>query len=123
MFDVAELCEELLGVTPLTNALRGSSICIRWLCDQLSTPAPDVDEVTLEQTARGFILALMGSFLFAHKKGVYAHLCFLSLLRDLTQTAAYSWGGAVLARSTAFRGLHQYISRVMLSQLGSSTRY
>ena len=43
-------------------------ISILWLCDQLSTPAPDTDEVTLERSARGFILALMGSFLFVDKK-------------------------------------------------------
>ena len=82
VLDVAELCGELLGVTPPANALRGSVIFIRWLCDQLSTPAPDADEVTLEWSACGFILALMGSFLFANKKGVQVHLCFLPLLRD-----------------------------------------
>ena len=86
VFDVAELCGELLGFTPLVDALRGSVISIRWLCDQLSTLAPDADEVALERTARGFILALMGSFLFADKKGVHVHLCFLPLLRDLTHT-------------------------------------
>ena len=80
VLDVAELCGELLGVTPPTDALRGSVISIWWLCDQLSTPAPDVDEVALKRSARGFILALMGSFLFADKKGVHVHLCFLPLL-------------------------------------------
>ena len=97
VLDVMELCGELLGFTPPTDALKGSAISIRWLCDQLSTPAPDADEVTLERSERGFILALMGSFLFADKKGVHVHLCFLPLLRDLTHTATYSWGGAVLA--------------------------
>ena len=90
MFDVAELCEELLSVTPPSDALKGSAISIRWLCDQLSTPALDADEVTLERSARGFILALMGSFLFADKKGVHVHLCFLPSLQDLTHTATYS---------------------------------
>ena len=99
VFDVAELCGELLGVTLPADALRGSAISIRWLCDQLSTPAPDADEVALEQSACGFILALMGSFLFEDKKGVHVHLCFLPLLRDLTHTATYSWGGAVLAHT------------------------
>ena len=99
VLDVAELCGELLGVTPPVDALRGSVISIRWLCDQLSTPAPDVDEVALERSTRGFILALMGSFLFADKKGVHVHLCFLPLLRDLTHTTTYSWGGAVLAHT------------------------
>ena len=41
----------------------------------------------------------MGSFLFADKKGVHIHLCFLPLLQDLTHTATYSWGGAVLAHT------------------------
>ena len=99
VFDVEELCGELLGITPPVDALRGSSISIRWLCDQLSTPALDADEVALEQSTRGFILALMGSFLFEHKKGVHVHMCFLPLLRDLIHIATYSWGGAVLAHT------------------------
>ena len=90
VFDVAELCGELLGVTPPADALRGSAISIRWLCDRLSTPALDTDEVTLERSARCFILALMGSFLFVDKKGVHVHMCFLPLLRDLTHIATYS---------------------------------
>ena len=98
VFDVAKLCGELLGVTPPADALRGSAISIQWLCDQLSTPAPDADEVTLERSADDFILALMGSFLFVDK-GVHVHLCFNPLLRDLTHAAAYSWGGAVLAHT------------------------
>ena len=99
MFDVAKLCRELLGVTPPANALKGSSISIWRLCDQLSNPALDANEVTLEWSVRGFILMLMGSFLFADNKGVHVHLCFLPLLQDLTQTAAYSWGCVVLAHT------------------------
>ena len=99
VFDVAELCRELLGVISLVDALRGTSISIWWLCDQLSTLALDADEVALERSTRGFILALMGSFLLANKKGVHVHLCFLPLLRDLTHTATYSWGGTVLAHT------------------------
>ena len=75
VFDVSELCGELLGVTPPADALRGSTISIWWLCQQLSTLGPD-----LERSARGFILALMRSFMFADKKGVHVHLCFLPLL-------------------------------------------
>ena len=99
VFDVSELCGELLCVTLPADALRGSAISIRWLCDQLSTPAPNADEVALERSARGFILTLMGSLLFADKKGVHVYLCFLPLLRDLTHTATYSWGGAILAHT------------------------
>ena len=90
---------ELLDVTPSADALRGFSISMRWLCDKLSTLAPNADEATLERSTRGFILALMGSFLFADKKRVHVHLCFLPLLRYLTHNATYSWGGAVLAHT------------------------
>ena len=98
VFDVVELCGELIGVTPPANALRGSAISMRWLCDQLSTPPPEANEVTLEWSARGFILALMRSFLFVEKKGVHVQLWFFPLLQDLMQTATYSWGGAVLVQ-------------------------
>ena len=81
---------------------------MRWLCDQLSTPAPDTGEVTLERSVHGFILVLIGSFLFADKKEVHVHLCFLSLLRDLTKTTAYSWGSAILAQ------LYQELCRAIL---------
>ena len=64
--------------------LRGSTVSMRWLSHQLSTPPIDEDEVTLERSASGFILALPGSFLFVDKKGLHVHLCFLPLLRDLT---------------------------------------
>ena len=80
VFDVAELCGELLGVTLPADALKGSVISIRWLCDQLSTLTPDEDEVTLELSARGFIVAQIGSFLFVDKKGVHVHLCFFPSL-------------------------------------------
>ena len=99
VFDVAALCVELLGVIPPADAIRGATISLRWLCFQLSTPPPYADDVTLERCARGFILALIGSFLFVDKKGVMVPMCFLPLLRDLTLTATYSWGGAVLAHT------------------------
>ena len=110
VFDVVKLCRELLSVTSPADALKGSSISIWWLCDQLSTPAPDANEVTLERSACGFILKLMGSFLFADKKGVHVYLCFLPLLRDLTQITTYRLGWC---------STRTYISRVMRSQLGS----
>ena len=99
VFDVVALCEELLGVIPPSDAIRGATISLQWLCSQLSTPPPDANEVTLEHSARGFILVLIESFLFADKKGVNVLMCFLPLLRDLTHTTTYSWGGVVLAHT------------------------
>ena len=46
-----------------------------------------------------FHLSANGSFLFVDKKGVHVHLCFLPLLRDLTQAVDYSRGGIVLAHT------------------------
>ena len=99
VIDVAALYEELFGAIPPADAIRGATISLWWLCSQLSTPEPDADEVTLERSARGFILALIGSFLFADKKGANVPMCFLPLLRDLTHTATYSWRGVVLAHT------------------------
>ena len=99
VFNVEVLCEELLGVIPPADAIRGATISLWWLCSQLSTPPPDVDEVTIERSARGFILALIGSFLFVDKKGVNVPMFFLPLLQDLKHTTTYSWGRAVLAHT------------------------
>ena len=82
---------------PSSAELRGYVVSTRWLSQQLSTPAIDTDEVTLEHSSRGFIIVLIGSFLFVDKKSMHVHLCFLLLLRDLTQTSIYNWGSAVLA--------------------------
>ena len=90
VFDVVELCGEQLSVTPPVDALRGSALSIRWLCDQLSTQALNANNVTLERSTCGFILALIGSFLYADNNGVHVHLCFLPLLQDLTKTTTYS---------------------------------
>ena len=79
-FDVSSLCQELLGVIPSPTELRGSSISTHWLSQQLLTPPIEADEVTLEYSARGFILELLGSFIFVDKKGLHVHLCFLLLL-------------------------------------------
>ena len=85
-----EVCQELLDVIPPPTELQGSTVSTLWLSQHLSTPPIDTDKVTLEHSAHGFILALLESFLFADKKGLHVHLCFLPLLRDLTQTSTYS---------------------------------
>ena len=70
-------------ISPPTK-LQGSVVSTRWLSQHLSTPPIDADEVILERSTRGFILTLLGSFLFGDKKGLHVHLFFLPLLRDLT---------------------------------------
>ena len=80
-------------ISPPTE-LQGSVVSTRWLSQHLSTAPVDAYEVTLEHNAHGFILVLLGTFLFAYKKGLHVHLCFLPLLGDLTQTSTYNWGSA-----------------------------
>ena len=82
---------------PPPTELRGSIVSRRWLSQQLSTPPIYTNEVILERNARGFILALLGSFIFVDKKGLHVHIFFLPLLQDLKQTSTYSWGSTVLA--------------------------
>ena len=81
---------------PPTFEIRELVISTWWLCHQFSHPPSDSDDATSEWYARDFILALLGLALFTDKKGTYVHMCYLPLLRDLTQTSMYSWGSAVL---------------------------
>ena len=74
------LCQELVGVIPSLVKLRGYAISTHWLSQQLLTPPIEANEVTLKRSARGFILSLLGSFIFVDKKGLHVHLCFLLLL-------------------------------------------
>ena len=94
--DWSLLCYELLGVTPPTYEIKGSTISTWWLYHQFSHSPIDSDDATLEQYARAFILTLIGSTLFIDKKGTHIYMCYLPLLRDLTQTSMYSWGSVVL---------------------------
>ena len=84
-------------MNPPTSEIKGLAISTRWLCHQFSHLLVDLDDTALERYARAFILGLIGSALFTDKKGTHIHMCYLPLLRDLTQTSMYSWGSAVLA--------------------------
>ena len=58
-FDVTSLCQEPLGVIPPSTKLKGSTVSTCWLSQQLSIAPIDANEVTLEHSACGFILALL----------------------------------------------------------------
>ena len=94
--DVSSLCQGLLGVIPSSTDLRGFALSTHWLSQQLSTPPINVNDVTLERSTRGFILPLLGSFLFADKKGLHVHIYFHPLLQDFTHNSTYSRGSTVL---------------------------
>ena len=59
--------------------------------------ALDVDEESIRQYARAYILQLIGGFLFSGNSSDKVHLMFLPLLQDFEATGPYSWGSACLA--------------------------
>ena len=114
--DWSLLCYELLSVTSPTSEIKGLAISTRWLCHRFSHPPIDSDDVTLERYAQAFILTLIGSTLFTDKKGTHIYMCYLPLLRDLTQTSMYSWGNEVLAH------LYRELCRASLDDATNITR-
>ena len=98
VFDVMELCGELLDVTPPTDALKGSAISIRWLCDQLSTPTLDAYEVTLKWSERGLHFSADEILLVCGHEGSACPSMLSPTARYLTKTAVYSWASVVRAQ-------------------------
>ncbi|XP_057249382.1 serine/threonine-protein phosphatase 7 long form homolog [Beta vulgaris subsp. vulgaris] len=98
----AALVFELLGIWPNTpenepKVLQGSSLRLTWLRQHFFLLPNDADEVTVQRFARAYILALMGSILFADKSGDAVQVLYLPLLADLDVAGTYSWGSATLA--------------------------
>ncbi|XP_057246685.1 serine/threonine-protein phosphatase 7 long form homolog [Beta vulgaris subsp. vulgaris] len=98
----AELVFELLGIWPNTpenepKVLQGSSLRLAWLRQHFFLLSNDADELTVQRFARAYILALMGSILFADKSGDAVQVLYLPLLADLDVAGTYSWGSATLA--------------------------
>jgi hypothetical protein len=57
---------------------------------------PETEELA-QQRARGYILHMLGAFLFPGTTGNKVTLEYLPLLADLHETTQYSWGSAVLS--------------------------
>ncbi|XP_056682429.1 serine/threonine-protein phosphatase 7 long form homolog [Spinacia oleracea] len=97
------LVEELLGIRPEPGddgkpVLQGSSLRMTWLRRHFSQgPPDDAADIVYERFSRAYILALMGSILFADKSGDAVQLVYLPLIRDLRRAGTYSWGSATLA--------------------------
>lgn len=90
------LCLELLGRIPERGIRQGGKVKLSWLRTHFSGVLVDgYSEEQVRQQARGYILLLIGGMLFPDHTGGQVHLCYLSLLRDLT--VQYSWGSACLA--------------------------
>ncbi|XP_048501618.2 serine/threonine-protein phosphatase 7 long form homolog [Beta vulgaris subsp. vulgaris] len=92
----------MLGIWPNTpenepKVLQGSSLRLTWLRQHFFLLPNDANEVTVQRFARAYILALMGSILFADKSGDAIQVLYLPLLADLDVAGTYSWGSATLA--------------------------
>lgn len=101
--DWAGLAEELLGVRPGVDevsgkpVLDGSFLRTTWLRRHFSQLPAGADDITVQRYSRAYILALLGSILFADKSGDSVSLFYLPILRDLDAASAYSWASATLA--------------------------
>uniref|UniRef100_A0A9I9E9Q4 Aminotransferase-like plant mobile domain-containing protein n=1 Tax=Cucumis melo TaxID=3656 RepID=A0A9I9E9Q4_CUCME len=95
--DWLHVCQELLGVIPPPEQIRGQRLSLTWLGAEFHELANDVDEETITCYAWAYILQLMGGSIFADKSTRYVHLMFLPFLANMHHTGRYSWGGAYLA--------------------------
>ncbi|KAH7836906.1 hypothetical protein Vadar_007256 [Vaccinium darrowii] len=95
--DWDKLCEELLGVIPEAKVSRtGGKVKLSWLRAHFKGHLEaGYSEEQVRQQACGYILLLIGGILIPDGSGGSVHLCYLSLLRDLT--IRHSRGSACLA--------------------------
>ncbi|KAF1888938.1 hypothetical protein Lal_00036651 [Lupinus albus] len=85
----------LLGAIITDRQIMGQMV-------QMKLPE-DANDVLIQQHGRVFILRMIGGFLMPDTSGSRAHLMYLSLLEDLSQTYQYNWGSTILA--CLYRGL------------------
>ena len=119
----SELCGSLLGRVPPANYLKGARVKTKWLRDNFSVVPDNVNEFTLIQYARAYILMLVGGCLFSDVSGTWMYLAFLPLLDNFCEIRTYSWGGAALAYlyrqlcGASVRGAKEMAGPVILLQL------
>ncbi|KAL5127800.1 Serine/threonine-protein phosphatase 7 long form [Glycine soja] len=65
--DWADLCEELLGVRPQEDEIRGSVVKLSWLAHHFAQINNDDDEEQVRKFARAWILRFIGGVLFVDK--------------------------------------------------------
>ena len=92
-----DVCENLLGIRPLAENIKGQRLQISWLEDNFNQLPDDADDVQVQQFTRAYILRLIGGYLMPDRSGGLVYLMYLPLLFDLEEAGNYSWGSAVLA--------------------------
>ncbi|KAI8542719.1 hypothetical protein RHMOL_Rhmol08G0161000 [Rhododendron molle] len=91
------LCERLLGAVldQTRKEIKGGKISLTWLRARFKGHLkPGYTDENIRQQARGYILQLIGGILMLDYSGSYVHLCYLTLLDDLS--IVRSWGSACL---------------------------
>lgn len=96
---------------------------MKWLRDNFLNAPEEVNETSMQQRIRAYLLYLFRTVLFPDKTGSYVSLIYIPLLADLSALDTYSWGSAAL--TCLYRNLYRgctsdvdQISRpLILSQL------
>eukprot|EP00256_Glycine_max_P068120 XP_025982715.1 serine/threonine-protein phosphatase 7 long form homolog [Glycine max] len=94
--DWADLCEELLGVRPQEDEIKGSVVKLSWLAHHFAQINNDDDKEQVRRFARALILRFIGGVLFVDKSSNKVSLRYLQFLRDFEECGRYAWGTAVL---------------------------
>ncbi|KAH1262512.1 Serine/threonine-protein phosphatase 7 long form [Glycine max] len=94
--DWADLCEELLGVKPREDEIKGNVVKLSWLAHHFAQINNDDDEEQVRRFARAWILRFIGGVLFIDKTSNRVSLKYLQFLRDFEECGRYAWGAAVL---------------------------
>ncbi|QHO17393.1 Serine/threonine protein phosphatase 7 long form isogeny [Arachis hypogaea] len=95
--DIWEWCHELLSEVPAGHVgTTKFNIKLRWLRNRLQQMPLDLEDNSLIQYARCYILYLLGGVLLPDKANNTVHVRYLPLLADYDAIRTYSWGSAVL---------------------------
>uniref|UniRef100_A0A9I9D3T2 Aminotransferase-like plant mobile domain-containing protein n=1 Tax=Cucumis melo TaxID=3656 RepID=A0A9I9D3T2_CUCME len=114
------VCQELLGVIPPPEQIRGQRLSLTWLGQSF------MNCLTMPM---GKLSHLMGGSIFADKSTRYVHLMFLPFLANLHHTGRYSWGGACLAWlyrqlcKTSKQGVREIAGPLILLQIWAWERF
>ncbi|XP_071914109.1 serine/threonine-protein phosphatase 7 long form homolog [Coffea arabica] len=102
--ELRNLCEELIGFSPMMSDFDGQRLKLGCLSRVLDTElASDASDVQCRQQACIYLLLILGGHLLSDKSGNKVLLLYILLLRDLKTVGQYSWGSAILA--TLYRSL------------------
>ncbi|KAL5164435.1 Serine/threonine-protein phosphatase 7 long form [Glycine soja] len=81
--DCVDLCEELLGVRPREDEIKGSVVKLSWLAHHFAQINNDDDEEQVRKFARAWILRFIGGVLFVDKSSNKVSLRYVHLTTNV----------------------------------------